>query len=208
MNRRIVLSAVSIVGALAVMGGATFAAFTDSATATNNTFATGNPSLLLSADPGGSEPSFLDTIAGPSFSGLVPGDTKIFPFWIKNASDGDVNFDVTGDVASIVEDADLDDALLVSWKCDQSGDNSLADETPTSEFSPRAWLAGGNTSVLMNLAPGVKRYCEMTGRLPSTAGNEVAGETLHFNVIYDASQVLSTPAPSASPSPSPTVPPV
>ncbi len=45
MNSKIALSAISILASLALVGGATFALFSDVATSSDNTFATGTLNL-------------------------------------------------------------------------------------------------------------------------------------------------------------------
>lgn len=69
MNKKIALSGLSILAALALMGGATFAYFSDVGTSTGNTFSTGNLDLKLTDD---TETDQDDV--GASFGGtLVPG---------------------------------------------------------------------------------------------------------------------------------------
>lgn len=189
------MSALSIVSALTIMGGATYAAFSGSATATNNTFATGNADLQIALDTGNNTEVFGSNIAGPTFTGILPGQTKTFNFWLKNNSTTPIGLDVTADVSGIDPADDnsqvIDNTLLVSWTCDTNGNNSLGDETPTPEFSPRDWLNGGNASLFLNLGSGVQRFCQMTGRLPSSADNTVAGQSVAFDVKYDGSQVAA-----------------
>lgn len=198
MNKKIAMSLMSIVGALAIVGSATYALFDDSATATNNTFATGDANLEIALDTVSGPGTFGDSIVGPNFAEMIPGDSEVFSFWLRNNGSVGINLDITGDVSSIVgadPDQELDNALLVSWTCDTTGDNSLGDETPTSEFSPRDWFNGGNASLLLNIPSGTQRFCQMTGKLPITVDNTVAGETVVFDVLYDATQVAPVPTP-------------
>jgi predicted ribosomally synthesized peptide with SipW-like signal peptide len=72
MNIRIALSSLSILTALALMGGATFAFFSDVGTSNNNVFAAGTFDLLLSDDT----PETLQDDVVASFGGenMAPGD--------------------------------------------------------------------------------------------------------------------------------------
>jgi predicted ribosomally synthesized peptide with SipW-like signal peptide len=195
MNRKIAISSMSILGALVIMGGATFAAFSDSVTATGNTFAVGDANLEIALDSTG---PFNSTIEAPDFSGMFPGQTKEYTFWLRNNSTAAIDLDLVADVTSISDpvdaNAEIDNVLLVSWVCDTDGNGGLVDNTPTSEFSPRAWLDGGNTSI-GSLGAGEQMVCRMFGRLPSSAGNDIAGETVSFSVEYGATQVFPTPTP-------------
>ncbi|OGH14012.1 MAG: hypothetical protein A2687_06115 [Candidatus Levybacteria bacterium RIFCSPHIGHO2_01_FULL_38_26] len=192
MNKKIALSAMSILTSLALLGGATFALFTDTATSEDNTFASGNADLQISLDDPDSSPvEFLDSIPGPNFTGIFPGESRDFDFWLKNNSSSVIDLDLTADVSSITPDPDgdqtIDNILLLSWTCDINGNGSLGDETPTAEFSPRDWLNGGNAA-LGSLIPAEEMFCRMTGRLPSTADSTVANQTVVFDVVYDATQ--------------------
>jgi predicted ribosomally synthesized peptide with SipW-like signal peptide len=193
MNKKIAISTISILSALTIMGGATFALFDDTVTATNNTFAVGNADLQISPDSGGTATGFADTITGPSFTGMFPGQTKTFEFWLKNNSQAAIDLDLKADIENIVNATDvtdeIDNTLLVSWVCDTSGNGGL-EETPTAEFSPRAWQDGGDAG-LGTLAPGEQMICRMFGKLPSSATNDVAGETVSFDVRYGAAQVAA-----------------
>lgn len=190
MNTRIGISIISIVSALALLSGATFAFFSDQATSNGNTFSTGNADLQIAADVEGTE-VFTDSITGPNFSGLFPGETREFDFWLKNNSLSAIDLNLVADVSAInpTDDAtqEIDNALLISWVCDTDGNGGVADNTPTAEFSPRAWLNGGNAS-LESLTPGEQMICRMFGRLPDTTDNTVAGETVIFDVTYDGTQ--------------------
>lgn len=170
------------------MGGATFAAFSSQATSANNTFATGTADLLIAEDVSGNPGTFGSSITGPNFTGMLPGDSKDFLFWLKNGSTSPTSLALTADVSAINSAANaLDDSLLVSWTCDTNFNNSLGDETATSEFSPRDWLDGGSASIV-TLPQSQQMYCKITGRLPSTADNTVSGMTVDFDAIYDGVQ--------------------
>jgi len=72
MNKKIALSLLSIVSALAIVGGATFAFFSDSGTSTQNVFSSGTLDLKLSDDT----PEIIQDDVTASFgaSDLAPGD--------------------------------------------------------------------------------------------------------------------------------------
>ncbi len=187
INKKIMLSGISIVASLSLMAGATFAFFSDSATASNNTFATGNADLQLSLDG----ESFANSIPGPAFTNMAPGDTETYDFWLKNNSSASISLDLTADVSAINPNPDgdqlIDNTLLVSWVCDTDNDNDFSNNTPTSEYSPRDWLNGGNASIGA-LAQNAELKCQLTGRIPSTADNTIAGQTVLFDAFYDGVQ--------------------
>ena len=81
MNTKIAMSAMSIVASLAIMGGATFAFFSSSATSTENVFATGSLVLGLSDTD-----QFDQATVAASFGGtLAPGQcTGVQTLNLKN----------------------------------------------------------------------------------------------------------------------------
>jgi predicted ribosomally synthesized peptide with SipW-like signal peptide len=208
MNRKIALSGLSIIAALTILGGATYAAFVDTANQNTNTFSVGDADLLIAPDTGSGPGTFTDSITGPTFNGLVPGGTKNFDFWLKNDSTSVIGLDLTADVSAINPAPDgaqtLDNVLLIKWNCDTDGDLSLGNNTPTAEFSPRAWFTGGNAGI-GSLAPGAQMFCRMIGTLPSSADNSLFNQQVQFDVKYDASQGASpTPSPTTTPTGTPT----
>lgn len=71
LNSRIALSGLSIFAALALVGGATFAFFSDTGTSSENTFSSGTLDLKLSDDtPETDQDSVSASFGG---SGLAPG---------------------------------------------------------------------------------------------------------------------------------------
>ena len=80
----------SIVTAMALMAGSTFALFSDTAISQNNTFATATADLQISADDdgniGGSPTGYGSEIAAPAIdeSNILPGFNKTYYFWLKN----------------------------------------------------------------------------------------------------------------------------
>lgn len=203
INKKIAMSALSIVTVVALVGGATFALFTDQATANDSTFASGNADLKLALDNGTGEPAagnFADSIESPDFTNLAPGFTGDMTFWMKNTSTSAISLDVVADLTDLTGTAgpggvnNLPDALLVKWTCDTDDNGGLQDNTPTGEFSVNQWIAGGTAS-LGSLAPGNAIVCRMHSRVLPTAGNEIQGDSITFDTVYDATQAV-TPTPT------------
>jgi len=194
INKRIFLSFLSIVFAFAGVAGATYAVFSDQATSTGNTFSTGNADLQIAEDTGSGPETYLDDLTDVfNAAGLFPGYDEVFRFWLNNNSGAAIDLDLTADVTSLdaveLEDQALADNLLLSWRCDLGGEGDLSDETYTSEFSVQAWFDGGNAS-LGTLEDGTDMICEMRARILDTVGDEIAGATVDFDVVYDGEQII------------------
>lgn len=191
MTTRIGLSLLSIVMALTLMAGATYAFFSDQATTTGNTFSTGNASLEIATHTGSGPGGYGASIEGPTFNNLFPGFSDRSLFWLRNSSTSDVDMDLTADVAATVPaSGPLGDTLLIKWRCDVDGNGGIADNTFSPEFTPIDWEAGGNAA-LGSLEQNEQMICEMSFRIPATATNDVAGKTVTFNGIYDGVQVAT-----------------
>lgn len=80
------MSGFSILSALVLMGAGAYAFFSDVAHSNNNTFSSGNADMQLALDVSNAPGTYGDNITGPSFSGLFPGNSRTFTFWIKNNS--------------------------------------------------------------------------------------------------------------------------
>lgn len=189
INRKIAMSAMSILTALSLTGATAFAAFTSQAQSVGNSFASGNADLQVGADTG-SEGTviFASSFAAPDYTNLSPGFTGNTDFWIKNNSSSAISLDVVADLANLSETGpELKDNLMISWTCDTDDNGSIGDNTPTSEFSVNGWITGGNTA-LGTLAQGNAIFCRMHAQVPGTAGNDIQGDSLSFDVLYDATQ--------------------
>lgn len=196
LNKKITMSALSIVTVVALVGGATFALFTDQATANNSTFASGNADLQLALGTITADPLLLtysDIVEAPDFSGLYPGYSSNTGIWLKNASTSPISLDLIGDIAdlntaTVGPDSlnQLKDNLLVKWTCDTDG-NDVLNETATAEFSVNDWFVGGNAP-LQTLAAGNAVFCQMSARVPASATNNIQGDSVTFDAVYNAEQ--------------------
>lgn len=192
INKKIAMSGMSIVAAMALMGGATFAFFTDQASSVGNTFSTGNANLSIAPDVTGNPGTYANSIPGANFGGMLPGDTKTFTFWLKNESSSPINLSLTSDLANLGgayhgTDGSLPDKLMVSWLCDVDHNNSLGNDTPSTEYSIRDFVNGGNVAT-GTLAQNQQMICQMITRLSSSASNEVAGSEVIVDGMFDGTQ--------------------
>ncbi len=186
INRRIIISSLSVITALSLMTGATFAFFTDTASSQGNSFTSGNADLQLAQDNAGTAGTFGNNTTGPVLTNLFPGFTGKFAFWVRNNSTANVPLAIKADLSGTPV-GELADNLYISWTCDVDGNNSLVGETPTTEFTVNQWISGGDTA-LITLNQNVQRYCEMNARIPDTAGNDIQGDSAVFNADYNATQ--------------------
>jgi predicted ribosomally synthesized peptide with SipW-like signal peptide len=100
INKKIAISSLSILAALSLMGGATFAAFSSSATSANNTFSAGTVALLLSdsvVNGGTAETDQATVQSSFGASGLMPGEcTGPQTLSVENSGTIDGTVTVTG----------------------------------------------------------------------------------------------------------------
>jgi predicted ribosomally synthesized peptide with SipW-like signal peptide len=186
INRRIIISSLSVITALSLMTGATFAFFTDTASSQGNSFTSGNADLQLAQDVTGNAGTFGNNISGPVLTNLYPGFTGDFPFWVKNNSSANIPLAIKADLSG-TQTGELADNLYIRWTCDTDGNGSLVGETPTAEFTVNQWISGGDTTLIM-LNQNVQRFCQMHARIPNTAGDDIQGDSAVFNADYNATQ--------------------
>jgi hypothetical protein len=81
MNKKMIISGISIFSALALMGGAAFAQYALTASASSNTFASGTASLELCNDDGSTNSPATDTseVCGTSITSPIADLTDLVP---------------------------------------------------------------------------------------------------------------------------------
>jgi hypothetical protein len=182
MNKRILLSAMSIVTSLTLVGGAAFAAFSTTANMNGSTFSSGNANLTL-AKPSGADPSipgsFSGTVSGFDVTHIAPGFNQQFNFWMKNASSSDITLDtntVLTQTTGETQDPELLNALMVQFVCEGS--------PATPNKTVQTWTTNG-VEDLGSIPAGQIKKCSMVVSLPSTADNSVSGKTLTFDGVFN-----------------------
>jgi len=186
MNKKIIMSGISIVASLAMLGGSAFAAFTTQAVASGSTFSTGVDSLLVSSD----NITYSPTITSP-FTGtkIVPGFNQPYTFFLKNDNTNSTdNLDVVATFTGGTVNPILDPVLMTQFTCVDPAKGT----TTATAFSVAA-MRGGQVS-LGTINSGEIATCTMTVSLPSTADNTVAGQNTSFDVDFNASTSV-TPTP-------------
>lgn len=194
MNTKIALSGLSILASLALMGGATFAFFSDSGTSSGNVFSTGTLDLKLTDN----NETAQDTVTASFGSGsLVPGScTGNQTLELKNTGTVAANHAEVR-VANSVTDAgsnaspDIDAFLRISVLTYDGGDvTSQIPDTNGNLFKDLAdWAA--TPAALDNLSltnlntnhPLVMDVC-----LDSTAGNTLQGDSNDATFTIDLNQ--------------------
>ncbi len=169
------MSGLSIISALTLLGGTAFAAFTTTATATGNTFSTTTPDLTLSVNGGG----FGTSVAGATVGGLIPGT----PGTSQNFTLANNSLDTAND-------------LTVSLQLVATGGNTL----PGSELNINVncpslgfnvtdtygnWITTGYT--LGVVVHNSTQACTMTPQLINGAGNADAGKSAVFDAVFTGS---------------------
>ncbi len=206
INKRIVISGLSILSSLALMAGASFALFSDSASSQDNKFSTGNADLQIAEDvvPQGDPGTYFDSITGVSFSDIAPGFTMNKDFWLKNNSAGDFGMNLTVDLNDLkgTTPDPLDDNLMVMFRCDtdQTPGINEGDATTVSK-SVADWLTGDpvalpsvganeGASNATTASDQDELLCRMTASLSSEVGNAVEGTDLSFDVFFEGTQSI------------------
>lgn len=173
MNTKIAMGGLSILTALTLMGGSAFAAFASSATASGNTFSTGNADLLISKD----NITYTSTVPGFTGTGIFPGGSTIYTFFLKNDSTSAIPLDVTVGFNNPggANDTNLQNTLNTQFDCNNGANPA--------QFSVSAML-GGSVS-LGSLPSGGAMTCHLTVSLPSSADNTVAGKSVSFDALFN-----------------------
>jgi spore coat-associated protein N len=150
----------------ALIGGGTFAIFTDSASNTNNTFTAGTLDINV-----GSETVFSGTI-----DNLAPGDTGSQTFEVTNDGSLKLRYDIAqtldnGAGTLVLGDATKDLKLTIEYSTDN------VNWTP---------VTPGDNNIEMD--PEDKHYYKVSYELPYDADNDYQAGSSDFQLTFDAEQ--------------------
>lgn len=173
MNRRIIMSGLSIVTTLVMLGGSAFAAFTTTAVATNNTFSATTPSLTLQVDAAGPD---AQSVPGITVTGLIPGGpSSDHTFAVRNT------------------DADTGATQAITLNFDNNPSSTLpgSDTTIVVDCGQGAvsdtysgWMTG---HFIGNVGPTAVLTCSFKVTLNAGVPNSDAGLQDAFNAVFTGS---------------------
>lgn len=191
--RRIYFSILLISTALALIGGATYALFSDQAVSGPNVFATGNADLQISLDTDkdgvrsewANEVHPWDQYMQNNWRNLYPGWEDTYHLWLKNNSSAPISLRVVPKIGNIVTNnwALLDKIELQFFY--QNG-------TPASEKrSLRAWQTNTDELIVITKTNPERGPWVVKFSIPPTAGNEIKDSEISFNLIFDGEQMIT-----------------
>ncbi len=184
MNIKIALSAMSIVSALALMSGTTFAVFTSAASNDNNTVGAGTMVLNVNDQAPTSTPVF--TVAG-----MAPGSHEDRVIKLSNTGTVGAN---TVSLTSITHSTstsphDLGDVLTLNIYDNNGGTPNVIDGTNTllgtAHITSAAW---SNVSLGFGLAPSTSHNVIARVVLDNSADDTFQGANSTFTLNFLASQ--------------------
>lgn len=203
---RLLTSVGVIFGVLAAVAGVSSALFTsDPATASANTFTTGSANLSIAPDSAGTPGTYGSSITGANITGLTPGESATFVFWLKNDSTDTLELDLFADLANITANGDLGSMLKVQFTCDNKTNNSSQRDGDTTSKSLTTW--GTDVAEQMNqgtdTTPGRlgasgaangsgsdEAKCTMTATLDPASNSPATNAT--FDAVFTGTQVAGT----------------
>lgn len=203
INKKIALSAISILSALVLMGAATFAFFSNQGSSTGNIFAAGTLDLQLDDE----NEQFIDDVsASITGSDMAPGDSTSGFISLHNNGSLSISDVVLGATQTNNtnggDGSDLADVLNLTVKTNPD-DNTCPDEDgDTADLTGTIASAIGNSSLpltltelvnedydaLPGLTPGSSYFLCVTATLDSDAGNEYQGDSKTVNFDFTANQ--------------------
>ncbi|MBI4137359.1 hypothetical protein HY469_04820 [Candidatus Roizmanbacteria bacterium] len=196
MNTRIALSGLSILTVLSLVGGATFALFSDEATSANNVFATGTLDLQLDDD----DETFTDNVSA-SFGGtdLIPEATVSGFISLHNAGSVAIN-EVLFGATEVSNSNNADGSILADvLNLTVGTDSDSACDTVSDITGTVAAAIGDNVSPLTlseliaedyDALPGLGSdyYLCLTATMDTGAGNTYQGDTYTVDFDFTAMQ--------------------
>jgi len=188
--KKIWLSISAIIVTMGIAAGVTYAVFTNAATSGPNTFATGNADLKIAidTDKDGVKSAWNDSVT-PAFperwTNLYPGWEDSYWIYLKNESSAPIDLRVRPEITITSESYwEMEDKIEmeIDWR---SGGHS------TGNWPLRAWITppDDNPDLDPVLAPGQEAGPWVVKfSIPTTAGNEIADQTIIFDVVFNGTQ--------------------
>jgi len=188
MNTKIALSGLSILSALVLVGGATFAFFSDVGTSSGNVFGAGTLNVDIT-DQNADTPFEGEAIV----SNWAPGETAFVNFDVKNVGTLPVN--LRGFSTGTWGNLDLDSQNMVkviqverwdgsNWVNIQSNSSGI-----TGYFY---WSPDGTNNVLYTLNSDDRAQLRLTVELDADAGDDFQGQTFTASLQAEAKQTNDT----------------
>lgn len=203
INRKIAFSALSIVSALSLMTGATFAFFSNTATSSANTFSAGSLNLQIDDEDEAVTESVTASLVGTN---MLPGGTPIAGF-VSLHNGGTVNIAEVEMTTTVTETADpsdpsfLGDVLNVAVL---SGDDDTCTTNQTSHTGTLASALGDGFSPLTlsemhaqtfdafpGLLTGADRFICFSVQMASAATSIYQGDAVSVDLAFTGNQDAS-----------------
>lgn len=187
--KKIILSILTVVAVAGLVGGATYAVFSNKVTSGPNTFATGNADLKIAidTDKDGTKSAWSDLVT-PAFperwTNLYPGWEDSYWIYLKNESSAPIDLKARPEVTVTSESYwEMKDKIKmeIDWL---SGGHS------TGSWPLRDWTSVDNNPYLDPiLAPGQEAGPWVVKfSIPTDAGNEIADQNIVFDLIFNGIQ--------------------
>ena len=184
INKKIALSLLSIASALVIVGGATFAFFSDTKTSTENTFAAGTLEVSITDQN-------ADTLfeSEAIVSNWAPGDQSFVNFDVKNVGSLPVN--LRGFATGTWGDSGLDSQNMVKVIQVERWDGSnwvniLSNSSGITGYF--YWSPNGTNTALYTVTSGDRAQLRLTVEFDTNAGNDFQNQTFTSSLQVEAKQ--------------------
>ena len=184
INKKIALSLLSIASALVIVGGATFAFFSDTKTSTENTFAAGTLEVNITDQN-------ADTLfeSEAIVSNWAPGDQSFVNFDVKNVGSLPVN--LRGFATGTWGDSGLDSQNMVKVIQVERWDGSnwvniLSNSSGITGYF--YWSPDGTNTALYTVDSGDRAQLRLTVEFDPDAGDDFQNQTFTSSLQVEAKQ--------------------
>ncbi len=184
--KKVYLSILAIVATLSLVGGATYALFSNEATSGPNTFATGNADLKLRHNP---TQGWADSYGGSNWDNLYPGWEDSYNVYLKNNSSSPITLRAFPRIESVSGNWMLLDNIYLQFLYADGTPALNSNSNPCGNVTLRWWLDNPDSFDIGDLTQAQERgpwIAKFT--IPTTVGNEIANKTITFDLIFNGIQ--------------------
>ena len=185
--KKIYLSILAITAAIALVGGATYAVFSNKATSGPNTFDTGNADLKLRHR---TDQAWADSYGGANWDNLYPGWSDSYNVYLKNNSSSPITLRVFPRLENASGNGILLDEVYLQFLYADGTPVLNSSGNPCGIVTLRWWLDNPDTFDIGDLTQGQERGPWVAQfSIPTTADNTIADKSLNFDLVFNGIQV-------------------
>jgi len=184
--KKILFSILTVTAIAGLVGGATYAVFSNKVTSGPNTFATGNADLRLRHQ---TSQAWADSYGGSNWGNLYPGWNDSYNVYLQNNSSSPIVLRAFPQVTNTTGNGIMLDNVYLQFLYADGTPALDSSGSPCGNVPLRWWLDNPDTFDIGDLDQGQDRGPWVAKfSIPTTADNTIADKSLNFDLVINGIQ--------------------